>query len=255
MTQCGNLRRTEKKEPKMCGPYGFEPNESCQSCKLRGETFFCQLSPAALKNFNAVKSPATYPAGAVLFLEKQDPRGVFVLCGGAVKLSISSSSGKTLILRIAKPGEILGLMSTMSGIPYEATAETMRPCQVAFLRRDDFLRFLAKHPEAYQGAVKQLTTLYSGACEQLRTVALSASAPEKLARLLLDWSAETKDTKQGAPVKMPLTHEEIAEFIGITRETVTRTLSNFKSRELVALHGSTLMISNRPVLETIGSGD
>ena len=101
----------------MRGPYGFEPNESCQSCKLRATGFFCQLSAAAIKDFNAVKSSATYPAGAVLFLEKQDPRGVFVLCGGEVKLSISSSSGKTLILRIAKAGEILGLMATMSGQP------------------------------------------------------------------------------------------------------------------------------------------
>ncbi|MGC1484983.1 MAG: Crp/Fnr family transcriptional regulator [Candidatus Acidiferrum sp.] len=205
-----------------------------------------------MKDFNAVKSPATYPGGAVLFLEKQDPRGVFVLCGGEVKLSISSSSGKTMILKIAKAGEILGLMATMTGSPYEVTAETLHPCQVAFIRRDDFLRFVAKHPEAYQGVVKQLTTLYSGACEQLRTVGLSASATEKLARLLLEWSNETEETKQGTPVKMPLTHEEIAEFIGTTRETVTRTLSNFKSRQLVALHGSTLLISNRPALETIG---
>ncbi len=236
----------------MHGPYGFEPNESCQSCKLRGNGYFCQLSPSAMKDFNSVKSPATYPAGAVLFLEKQDARGVFVLCGGEVKLSISSSSGKTMILKIAKAGEILGLMATMTSSPYEVTAETLHPCQVAFIRGDDFLRFIAKHPEAYQGVVKQLTSLYSGACEQLRTVGLSASAPEKLARLLLEWSPETKDTKQGVPVKMPLTHEEIAEFIGTTRETVTRTLSNFKSRQLVALNGSTLLISDRPALETIG---
>ena len=212
----------------MRGPYGFEPNESCQSCKLRANGFFCQLSPVALKDFNAVKSSATYPAGAVLFLEKQDPRGVFVLCGGEVKLSISSSSGKTLILRIAKAGEILGLMATMSGSPYEVTAETLHPCQVAFIRRDDFFSFIAKHPEVYQGVVKQLSSLYSGACEQLRTVGLSASAPEKLARLLLDWAPETKDTKQGMPVKMPLTHEEIAEFIGTTRETVTTDTQQFQ---------------------------
>jgi CRP/FNR family transcriptional regulator, cyclic AMP receptor protein len=239
----------------MRGPYGFEPNESCQSCKLRATGFFCQLSPAAIKDFNAVKSPATYPAGTLLFLEKQDPRGVFVLCGGEVKLSISSSSGKTMSLKIAKAGEILGLMATMSGSSYEVTAETLHPCQVAFIRRDDFLRLVSKYPEAYLGVVKQLTSLYSGACEQLRTVGLSASAPEKLARLLLDWAPETKDTKQGMPIKMPLTHEEIAEFIGTTRETVTRTLSNFKSRQLVALNGSTLLISNRLALENIGGGD
>jgi len=133
----------------MRGPYGFEANETCQSCKLRASGYFCQLSAAALKDFNAARSSATYPAGALLFLEKQDPRGVFVLCAGQVKLSISSSGGKTLILRIAKPGEILGLMATMSGSPYEVTAETLHPCQVAFVRRDDFLRFVAKHPEAY----------------------------------------------------------------------------------------------------------
>lgn len=239
----------------MRGPYGFEPSETCQSCKLRADGFFCQLSAPALKDFNAVKSSATYPAGALLFLEKQNPRGVFVLCAGQVKLSISSSAGKTLILRIAKPGEILGLMATMSGSPYEVTAETLHPCQVAYVRRDDFLRFVTKHPEAYQGVVKHLSTLYNGACEQLRTVGLSASAPEKLARVLLDWSTEAKDTKQGTPVGLPLTHEEIAEFIGSTRETVTRTLSEFKTRQLVALHGSTLMISNRAALETIGAGD
>lgn len=166
----------------MRGPYGFETIETCQTCKLRGSGFFCQLGPAATKDFNAVRSSATYPAGALLFLEKQDPRGVFVLCAGQVKLSISSSAGKTLILRIAKAGEILGLMAAMTGSPYEVTAETLHPCQVAFVRREDFLHFVAKDPEAYQGVVKQLSTLYSGACDQLRTVGLSASAPEKLAR-------------------------------------------------------------------------
>ena len=120
------------------------------------------------------------------------------------------------------------------------------------MRRDDFLRLLVKHPEMHQGVVKQFSTLYSGACEQLRTVGLSASAPEKLARLLLDWSSDGKQTKEGTQVKVPLTHEEIAEFVGTTRETVTRTLGEFKTKNLVTLQGSTLMISNRAALETIG---
>jgi CRP/FNR family cyclic AMP-dependent transcriptional regulator len=243
----------EKKEGKMRGPYGFETNESCQMCRVRASGFFCQLSPPALKDFEAVRSYATYPAGAILFMEKQDPRGVFVLCAGEVKLSISSSRGKTLILRIAKPGEILGLMAVMSGNSYEVTAETLHPCQVAFIRRNDFLGFVAKHSEVYQGVVKQLSTFYQGACEQLRTVALSTSAPEKLARVLLDWSATGKETKEGRQIKLPLTHEEIAEFIGTTRETVTRTLSDFKARQLVALQGSTMMISNRAALEMLGA--
>jgi CRP/FNR family cyclic AMP-dependent transcriptional regulator len=237
----------------MKGPYGLESSEHCQSCKLRANGFFCQLSAPALKDFDDVRSSTSYPEGALLFLEKQEPRGIFVLCAGEVKLSISSSGGKTLILRIAKPGEVLGLMATVAGVPYEVTAETIRPCQVAYIRREDFLRFTAKYPEACHGVVKQMTSLYQGACSQLRTVGLSASAPEKLARLLLDWSAGGKETEHGTQVKLPLTHEEIAALIGTTRETVTRTLSEFKSSHLVALHGTNLTISNRTALETLGA--
>jgi len=237
----------------MRGPYGFEPSESCETCGLRAAGFFCQQSPATLKDFNTVRSTTTYPGGAVLYLEKQDPRGVFVLCAGDVKLSISSEAGKTLILRIAKPGEILGLMAVLTNTPYEVTAETLHACQVAFIRRNDFVQLLAKHPEMHEAVVKQLTTLYSGACEQLRTVGLSASAPAKVARLLLDWSTDGKQTKSGTEIKVPLTHQEIAECVGTTRETVTRTLSEFKSKQLVVLQGSKMTIQNRAALETIGA--
>jgi CRP/FNR family cyclic AMP-dependent transcriptional regulator len=238
----------------MKSPYGLELNDGCRTCKLKRGSFFCQLPPAAVKDFDAVKSATTYPKGALLFMEKQDTRGVFVLCEGEVKLSISSSEGKTLIMRVAKAGEVLGLIAALSGSPYEATAETLHPCQVAFVRREDFLRFVAKYPEAFQSVVRQMNSQYQGACEQLRTVGLSASAHGKLARLLLTWSAGIQQTKEGTRITLPLTHEEIAEFIGTTRETVTRTLSDFKVRRLVAIQGSTLMIPNRAALESFANG-
>lgn len=235
----------------MTGPYGFEPSLSCEACLLRDSGFFCQLAQPVLKDLSAVRSTATYPAGAVLFIERQAPRGLFLLCAGKVKVSISSSSGKTLILRIAQPGEVLGLLAVLSGSPYEVTAETLRPCQVAFVAREDFLHLLAKHPSIVEGAVKQLSKLYNGACEQLRTVGLSASAPEKLARLILHWCSTGKQTKEGTQVKVPLTHEEIAEFIGTTRETVTRTLGDFRARSLVTIQGSNLTVADTKALATL----
>jgi len=235
----------------MKGPYGFEMNDNCESCNMKGNSFFCKLSPAATKHFNTIKSTSAYPDGAVLFLEQQASHGIFVLCQGEVKLSISSSEGKTLILRIAKAGEILGLTAVLGNRPYEVTAETLRPSQIAFVRRDDFARFLTQFPEAMQGLVRQLSANYRGACEQLRTVALSATVQEKLAKLLLDWSADTDATKGTARIKMPLTHEEIAEFIGSSRETVTRALGDFKQRRLVTLKGSTLTIENRDALASV----
>jgi CRP/FNR family transcriptional regulator, cyclic AMP receptor protein len=237
----------------MKGPYGLDLNDGCKNCNLKDSGFFCQLPSSAIKDFDAIKSTATYPKGALLFVERQEARGVYVLCEGEVKLSISSAEGKTLIMRIAKAGELLGLMAAMANQPYEVTAETIHPCQVAYVRRDDLLRFVAKHPEASQSVVKQMSSQYRGACEQLHTIGLSASAQEKLARLLLTWSEGIQQTKEGTRIKLPLTHEEIAEFIGTTRETVTRTLSDFKERHLVSIQGSTLMIPNRAALESFAN--
>lgn len=236
----------------MATPYGLAINETCQSCKRRAAGFFCNLSPAALKDLEAIRSTAVYPAGALLFLENQDPHGVFLLCAGKVKLTISSSEGKTLILRLAEPGEILGLTAVATGTSYEVTAETMYPSQVVFIRRQDFLRLMDKHPEIYQGATQHLSTLFQSACEQLRTIGLSTSAQEKVARLLLHFSTGLSDARANSSLKLHLTHEEIASCIGSTRETVTRTLSEFKAKRVVTLHGRALTIEDREALEMIG---
>ncbi len=238
----------------MRGPYGFEVSESCQTCKLSANGFYCKLPPAVLTSFDAIQSTKAYPKGTLLFMEKQESRGIFMLCAGQVKLSISSSEGKTLILRIAKAGEVLGLMAVLARTCYEATAETCRPCQIAFVRRDDFLLFVAHHPEAYPGIVRQLSRSYGEACEQLRKVGLSTSAPERLGRFLLDWSEGSKETELGSQATVTLTHEEIGQLIGTSRETVTRALSQLRNHHLVVLRGPTLTIPNRAALESFVKG-
>jgi len=232
--------------------HGFEMSQKCQACKLRMNGYLCNLSPVAAKEFEAIKYSSTYPPNSMLFLENESARGIYLLCSGEVKLSVSSRGGKTLILRIAKPGDILGLTANMSGSPYEASAETLHPCQIAFVRREDFVNFTQKYPEAYRTVAQQLGGQYAVACEQLRTVGLSTSAHEKLARLILHWSFEGKTTPEGTQIKVPLTHEQIAECVGSTRETVTRTLSEFKQKHLVQLKGATMIIPNRAALGAIG---
>ena len=76
----------------------------------------------------------SYPA--ILFVEGQEARGVFVICNGRIKLSASSADGKSLILRIAEPGEVVGLPGTISGKPYEVTAEALEPIQANFIPRE-----------------------------------------------------------------------------------------------------------------------
>src|SRR5579864_7869296 len=207
----------------MLSPYGLDIIESCMTCKVRAERLFCEISNPSLQAFEHIKYATAYPKGAVLFVEGQSPRGIFVLCKGRVKLSICSTDGKTLILKIAEPGEVLGLSASVSGKPYELTAETADPCQVNFVKREDFVRFLKEHADACLRVAEQLSEKYNTACREIRSLGLSHSAAEKLAKLLLEWSAKNGEAAKAEPrVKLALTHEEIAQMIGTSRETVTR---------------------------------
>jgi CRP/FNR family cyclic AMP-dependent transcriptional regulator len=235
----------------MSFPNAHTSTRTCESCELKETGFLCHLSPAAAKEFESIKSPSFYPAGSNLFLENDQAEGIYLLCSGKVKLSVSSRGGKTLILQLARPGEVLGLSAAMSGIPYEVTAEALHPSKVAFIRRQDFLRFVNQFPEVYQAVIRQLNGQYARACEQLRTVGLSTSAHEKVARLFLNWSAEGTQASEVSQMKMALTHEQIAECVGSTRETITRTLSEFKHKHLVQLKGTTVTIPSRAALQAV----
>jgi CRP/FNR family transcriptional regulator, cyclic AMP receptor protein len=238
----------------MLSPYGMEIVESCLTCKLRADRIFCDLPAAALQNFENIKFATAYPSGAVLFVEGQVPRGIFVLCKGSVKLSINSPSGRTMIVKLAEPGEVLGMSATISGKPYEVTAQTIDPCQVNFVKRDDFLRFLKDDVEVCFRVAEQLGEKYHNACKEVRSLGLSHSAAEKLAALLLEWSAKKGEAAKPAPrLTIRLTHEEIAQMIGTSRETVTRLFAEMKKRQIVQTKGSTLVIRNTAALREIAN--
>jgi CRP/FNR family transcriptional regulator, cyclic AMP receptor protein len=238
----------------MLSPYGMEIVESCLTCKLRADRLFCDLPPAALRSFENIKYATSYPKGAVLFVEGQLPRGIFVLCKGSVKLSISATNGKTIIVRIAEAGEALGLGATVSGKSYEMTAETIDPCQVNFVKRDDFLRFLKDDVEACFKVAEQLSEKYHDACHEVRSLELSHSAVEKLAKLLLEWSSKNGEAaRPEARLTLRLTHEEISQMIGTSRETVTRLFAELKRRQILQWKGSTLAIRNMAALREVAN--
>ncbi len=225
-----------------------EHNNDAGNKVYRKSEFFSSLSAPAVADLESLLVPVSQPANKVLFSETQPADGVRVVIEGEVKLSINSTDGRRLSLRIAKAGEVLGLSSTLSGNPYEMTADTLYPAKIAHIARQDFLHFLARHPEAYASVTREVSRSYNLACEQLRLVGLSTSVPERLASLLLRWS------ESGTRCRVALTHEEIGEFIGASRETVTRTLSVFKNRHLVAQHGCTIEIPCRDALENYARG-
>ena len=144
--------------------------------------------------------------------------------------------------------------ATILGRPYEVSAETIEPSQLNFIKRDDFLKFLNTHLEACMHTAQQLSEKYHSAQREIRSLGLSQTTAEKLARLLLDWCVNDGEmTAKGTRLKVLLTHEEIAQMIGTTRETVTRLLSDFKRRKIIDVKGSTLLVSNRNDLEAMVS--
>jgi len=235
----------------MRAPYGLEIIESCMSCPHREDRLFCNLPTAAVQKLASITSAAVYPKGATLFVEGQSPRGVFILCTGKVKLSTSSADGRALILRISESGEVLGLPATVTGKPYELTADVIEPTQANFIARTDFLAFLREYGEAALRVAQQLGETYHSAISEMRTIGLSHSAGEKLARFLLDLSSDHDAGKGDIKLTLTLTHEEIAQMIGASRETVTRLFSDFKKKELLQIKGSTLIIKNKAGLESV----
>jgi len=232
-------------------PYGLPIIDNCVGCKLRNNNSFCALSQAAIQDLDEIKHVSCFPEGSVVFLEGQDARGVYILCQGRAKLTTTNADGKSMILKIAEPGSILGLHACISGRQHEVTVETLQPAQLAFIRRDDFLRFLNQHPDACLRAAEHVARDCHSAYEVIRSIGLSHSVSEKLARLLLQWSSDARVVDGSIRLKLALTHEEMAQLIGTSRETVTRTLSEFKKQRVLEVTGSTLIIRNKPALEQL----
>jgi CRP/FNR family transcriptional regulator, cyclic AMP receptor protein len=232
--------------------YRFDTFENCAACKWRQDGFFCQLDAAALNVLDKLAFTNVYPAGAALYFEGQPSRGAFLLCHGSAKSSISSGDGKTLINRIVPAGQVLGLSSSISGHPYRCTAETLEPAQVNFVRRDDFLRFLEQHSGAAMNAARQLAQDVEVDADHIRSLVLSHSAAEKLAHLILEWmAANGKDVDNGTRVQLLMTHEDISQLIGTSRETVTRLLKEFREKHILSIKGAALTVHDKAALEAL----
>ena len=212
----------------------------------------CDSPLRDLRGVDNVKISKYYPRGSVLFAEGQRPRGVYVLCTGRAKVSVASAEGRTFVLRIAGAGDVLGLNSVLNDRPAGATVETLERCRIDFVSREDFVKLLDRDKKAYLDVTRALSSKLSGLIEHARLLLVSQSAAEKLARLLVRWCDEHgKRTAEGIRINSGFTHEDIAQTICTSRETVTRMLGEFKRKQIVSLIGNTIFVRNRKALESV----
>ncbi|MGB6130765.1 MAG: Crp/Fnr family transcriptional regulator [Acidobacteriaceae bacterium] len=230
----------------------MERNQGCLDCPARGKHLFCGMEDASLTKFDPLGTIVQFGGGGVIFREGDNCGSVHVLCSGRVKLSATSREGRTLILKIARAGEVLGLSAALANQPYEVTAETVEPCRLKTIRRQALLDFLDRNPDASMRAARAVAQEYKAAFAEVRRLALPATASGRVAGLLLEWSREQAPANsQNGRCMMTLTHEEIASMTATTRETVTRVLGQLRRDQLIQIRGAALTVLQPQALERL----
>lgn len=244
-------KRSLDLETEMNAPYGIDIVDNCSECTHSKPSFLCAFSDEALSALSQASHKSILPAGAILFVEGQSPRGMFIVCSGKVNLSTTSREGKSLIVKTAEAGEPLGISATISGLGYEVTAETATPCQVNFVDRKHFLELMETHSEVGLHTAQCLSRDFHSAYRDIHDLVLTRSSVGKLARLLLSHSSAPGGEAVEARIHASMTHEEMALRIGASRETVTRLLGTLKRKRLIRQDGPTLVIRDRVALKAM----
>ncbi len=226
-------------------PYGLPDIEDCATCPAKDDGTFCNMPETSQKSWTEARRCNLYPSGAVLFVQEQSQRDICVICVGRVKLYSTTPDGKTIIHRICEAGEVLGLSAALEGSGYEATAETLEPCVISFINTDDLRGMMKTDPEVAFRVARHLSFEVRNAWSQIQTLGSQSTATEKLARFLL--SASPANGK----ISMHLTHKEVADMLGVARETVTRSLTELKQSHVIRIRGHVITVVDQPHLSKL----
>jgi CRP/FNR family transcriptional regulator, cyclic AMP receptor protein len=234
----------------------FIPRQSpvgCAACSNRRPGWFCSLGSAVLADLELATSTISLPAQAPLFAQGEDARCLYLICSGYMKLTAGRARDKQMIVRVAGPGSMLGLYAVLSHGVYEVSAESLTPAQLRPVERDRFQSFLRAHKEAQMRAVQCICQEYRFALQDACRIALAETVAGRLGHLLLDLGNQIGEHMPSGEVRFPLllTHEEMASMTCTTRETVTRTLGQFRKDGWISIEDSLITIHRREPLETL----
>ena len=204
----------------------------------------------ALHSANANRLSLGQDRGKVLYNEGEPARGIYILRNGRATISISSRGGKTVILRVAQSGDVLGLNSTLRDCPYDATVEILEPCRTDFFSRAELIAFMERSQECTRAVLMELSHELTDLADRARSLLLSQTSGNRLAKLLLGWG--TRASSNGSSIvriEKSFTQEEIGKMIGSSRETVTRLLTTLSRRHMIEITADSILIHDWAALE------
>lgn len=194
---------------------------------------FASMPEDELHKLTEIIEVRTYAKGDILFWEGEQAQGLFLIKRGAVQMSKTNYEGKQAILHIFGIGEVLAEAVLFSNAPYPATAEAVVPSTIYFLGTSALQDLITRNPQIALSIIEVLSARLRIAQDKLKTWSY-ATAEGRTAKLLLDLAKRHgKETDAGVEVEVELPQVRLAALTGLTRETVSRVLSAWRSEDII----------------------
>lgn len=229
---------------------GPGPRLTCVRCPRRGGGVFCRLSREALRILDRVKASNVYVRGQVVFYEENAPLGAYCVFSGQVKLFRLGRGGKTRIVRIAGPGELIGLESVLTRQPYQATAEALEESVLCFVDKEALLRMIERSAALGAELAKRLGRDLIRAEVKLHDMT-ERPAQARIVSLLLDFHRAYQSLGREGAFPMLLPRQMLAEAAGVATETAIRLLGGLERQRLLVLRGSRVTLLRPEALRRI----
>jgi CRP/FNR family transcriptional regulator, cyclic AMP receptor protein len=220
-----------------------------QRCRDCTQCTFCRMPDAEWLTFDRQSPAITLENGTVLLSEGEKIAAVRVLCAGRAKLYLSHPEGRRYVWRIAEPGEAVGLVPLLSGEESLFTAVADGRCVVRLVSAT-LTRQLLGQGDISHRLVRRLSRDLSDTVAQLREVVLERPAGYRLARLLYKISRGDGVRRQN-PIPIRMTSGEMAERIGVCRETVSRLIARLVDQGVLARKGKVLVVADPDPLRNL----
>jgi CRP/FNR family transcriptional regulator, polysaccharide utilization system transcription regulator len=222
----------------MCTP---DHNSSCANCQDRFGSILFKADNCNLEEIDAAKVLTSYKKGQVVFHEGAYPFGIYCVNSGKIKLSHSGDDGREQIVRLAKPGDIIGYKALLSAEKYTASAIALDDSSVCFIPKDLFMSVLQKDPSLSFEMMKILAEELRKAETKITHLA-QKPVRERLAETILFIKETYGLEPDGATLNVRLSREEIANLVGTATESAIRLLSEFKKDGLIELQGKKIKL-------------
>lgn len=206
---------------------------------LKKVPLFEGLTEEELSALLTIVHPREYPCRVPLFHEGDPGEEFMIVVEGSVKVEVLNPEGKELTLTILKPYQFLGELALLDDLPRSASVVAMEKTRVLVIHKQDFRRMLLAHPSMFFPILQALSRRIRALTEDLSSLAF-LDAYSRVARKVLHLAEQLGVPGGGqnsdrVEIRQPITHQELANLVGTTRETVTKILNEMKDQGLVSI--------------------